>query len=106
MLGFLTDYGPHTEHVGALHAVAAAIAPSAARIDLAHDAASRGQRVDCPLLVLWGAQGFCHRHYDVLNVWRDYARDARGEAVDCGHFLPEERPAEVLAALLPFLHGA
>ncbi len=37
MLGFLTDYGPQTEHVGALHAVAAAIAPGAARIDLAHD---------------------------------------------------------------------
>lgn len=37
MFGFLTDYGPQTEHVGALHAVAAAIAPGAARIDLAHD---------------------------------------------------------------------
>ena len=37
VLGFLTDYGPHTEHVGALHAVAAAIAPEVGRIDLAHD---------------------------------------------------------------------
>ena len=36
-LGFLTDYGPGTEHVGALHAVASAIAPASARIDLAHD---------------------------------------------------------------------
>lgn len=36
-LGFLTDYGPHTEHVGALHAVAATIAPGSDRIDLAHD---------------------------------------------------------------------
>lgn len=36
-LGFLTDYGPHTEHVGALHAVAATIAPESDRIDLAHD---------------------------------------------------------------------
>ncbi len=36
-LGFLTDYGPGTEHVGALHAVAAAIVPASARIDLAHD---------------------------------------------------------------------
>ena len=26
-LGFLTDYGPQTEHVGALHAVAATMAP-------------------------------------------------------------------------------
>jgi len=36
-LGFLTDYGAGTEHVGALHAVAAAIAPQSDRVDLAHD---------------------------------------------------------------------
>jgi len=36
-LGFVTDYGPHTEHVGALHAVAATLAPQVSRIDLAHD---------------------------------------------------------------------
>jgi len=36
-LGFLTDYGPGTEHVGALHAVAATIAPGSDRVDLAHD---------------------------------------------------------------------
>lgn len=36
-VGFLTDYGPGTEHVGALHAVVASIAPASARIDLAHD---------------------------------------------------------------------
>jgi S-adenosyl-L-methionine hydrolase (adenosine-forming) len=36
-LGFLTDYGPGTEHVGALHAVAATIAPLSDRVDLAHD---------------------------------------------------------------------
>ena len=36
-IGFLTDYGPHSEHVGALHAVVAAMAPGADRIDLAHD---------------------------------------------------------------------
>ena len=36
-IGFLTDYGPQTEHVGALHAVVASIAPASARVDLAHD---------------------------------------------------------------------
>ena len=33
----LTDYGPGTEHVGALHAVIATACPAADRIDLAHD---------------------------------------------------------------------
>ncbi len=36
-LAFLTDYGLGTEHVGALHAVAATIAPGSPRIDPAHD---------------------------------------------------------------------
>ncbi len=36
-LGFLTDYGPQSEYVGALHAVAATIAPGSGRIDLAHE---------------------------------------------------------------------
>jgi S-adenosyl-L-methionine hydrolase (adenosine-forming) len=37
IITLLTDYGPATEHVGALHAVLAASAPNADRIDLAHD---------------------------------------------------------------------
>lgn len=37
LVTLLTDYGPGTEHVGALHAVIAARCPAADRIDLAHD---------------------------------------------------------------------
>ena len=33
----LTDYGPHSEHVGALHAVLVARCPGLERVDLAHD---------------------------------------------------------------------
>lgn len=73
-----------------------------ASIDLADDAASRAQRVECPLLVLWGAKGFVNRHYQVLDIWRDYATDVRGEALDCGHFLPEEQPTAVVERLLAF----
>lgn len=37
LAAFLTDYGPASEHVGALHAVLARDAPGVERIDLAHD---------------------------------------------------------------------
>jgi S-adenosylmethionine hydrolase len=37
LAAFLTDYGPASEHVGALHAVLARKAPGVDRIDLAHD---------------------------------------------------------------------
>jgi haloacetate dehalogenase len=75
---------------------------AAATIDLQHDEQDRGRKIQCPLLVLWGNQGFVHRTYDVLEVWRDYAQQVEGRALDCGHFLPEEAPEQVAGALLDF----
>jgi haloacetate dehalogenase len=78
---------------------------SAASIDLAHDdeTFAAGQRLRCPVLVLWGAQAFVGREYEPLSVWREYATDVRGEALPTGHFLPEEAPDLVTAALRDFL---
>ena len=76
---------------------------AAAGIDLAHDRADAGRRVGMPLLVLWGARGFVGRNYDVLALWREKAVDVRGAAIDCGHFLPEEAPAEVANYLRVFI---
>ena len=77
---------------------------AAAGIDLVHDRAdrARGAKVACPLLVLWGARGFVARCYDVLGVWRDYAAQVEGKALDSGHFLPEEAPEAVAAELEHF----
>jgi haloacetate dehalogenase len=75
-----------------------------ASLDCAHDAAdlASGHRIACPLLVLWGERGLVGRAYDVVAAWREYASDVRGHAVPGGHFLPEEAPAETLAALQDF----
>jgi haloacetate dehalogenase len=76
---------------------------AAAGIDLRHDEADAESRIACPLLVLWGANGFVGRNYDVLDLWRQKAADVRGAGLNCGHFLPEEEPAEVAAQLLRFM---
>jgi len=78
---------------------------SAASIDLAHDdeTFAAGQKVECPVLVLWGTQGFVGRGYEPLSVWQEYATDVRGEALPTGHFLPEEAPDLVGATLRDFL---
>ncbi len=78
---------------------------SAASIDLVHDdeTFADGQRIGCPVLVLWGAQAFVGREYEPLSVWREYAGDVRGQALPTGHFLPEEAPNLVIAALRDFL---
>jgi haloacetate dehalogenase len=74
-----------------------------ATIDLEHDEADLDQRIQCPLLVLWGEQGFVGQQYDIMELWRQRAVDVRGEALDCGHFVVEEAPRETLKAISAFL---
>jgi haloacetate dehalogenase len=73
-----------------------------ATIDLSHDAADAERRLTCPLLVLWSAKGI-GATYDVARIWSDRAAKLRGRALDCGHFLAEEQPAETTAELMSFL---
>ena len=77
---------------------------AAAGIDLSHDAQDGDRRIECPVQVLWGEKGFVGRNYDVLDLWRDKARQVEGQGLPCGHFLPEEAPSEVADALLGFIH--
>jgi len=72
-------------------------------LDADEASAAAGERLRMPLLVLWGAAGLPSR-LPVLDIWRDYATDVRGQEIaECGHFLPEERPTEVADHLLRFL---
>lgn len=81
---------------------------AAASIDLEHDRADReaGRRVRCPVLALWGGRATMGRLFDVPACWREVCDgEVAGHALDCGHFLAEEKPAELLAALDGFLEG-
>ncbi len=63
-----------------------------------------GKKIACPVQVLWGAKGALAAWYDTLGIWRDWADNVTGRALDCGHFIPEEQPAVTLEALRGF-HG-
>lgn len=82
-----------------------------ATADLEADTADRGvRRIGCPVLTLWGDNPRSEdprpeRGWDFVAIWREWAPDARGQSLRCGHFLPEEAPGEMLAALGPFLAG-
>ncbi len=77
-----------------------------ATYDNALDESERGKRkITAPLLVLWGGRNKLGVWYDVLDVWRDWAEDVRGRALDCGHYLPEEKPDETYAELRQFFVG-
>ena len=75
---------------------------AAASIDLTHDRED-ARKITAPLLALWGAKGVVGELFDVLACWREVAENVQGHALDCGHAIQEERPAEVLDALTEFL---
>ena len=80
-----------------------------ATVDREDDDADRraGRRITCPLLALWAAGGALPRLYgDVLDVWRPWAADVRGSGVDASHFLAEDQPDVVAAALDELLDRA
>jgi hypothetical protein len=54
------------------------------------------------LLELWSERGI-GSSYDVLPIWREEAETVHGRALECGHFLAEEQPAETTDELVAFL---
>jgi len=75
-----------------------------AGLDVEHDLADKNhrRRIACPLLALWGGRWYLEDWYDVLAIWREWADDVSGRAVDAGHYLAEERPDDVLDELRAF----
>jgi haloacetate dehalogenase len=77
-----------------------------ATIDYQLDEADRGvKRIQCPVLVLWSPEGYLPKWYDVLSIWRDWANDVRGEAIDGSHYLAEENPEATYRALYGFFRS-
>jgi len=75
---------------------------AAATIDLEHDEADLASKIDCPVLVLWGANGVIERCFDALAEWRERATDVRGHSLPGGHYLAEELPDETAAEFEAF----
>lgn len=72
---------------------------AAATIDLVHDRESRaaGNKVQCPMLVLWGSKGKIGEWYEPLPLWRQYCSNSvQGGPTKAGHYIAEEAPGETL----------
>ncbi|HWG81220.1 MAG TPA: alpha/beta hydrolase [Stellaceae bacterium] len=98
-----------TDYLGQFHDPAVIAATCAdyragASTDRADDAEdrARGRKIACPVLALWGRR---YLKSSPLPAWRKWADDVRETALDCGHFIVEEKPEEAAAALLSFLGG-
>lgn len=76
--------------------------------DLANDEADRaaGKTIACPLLALWGGVGIANETGGPLEIWRQWAPQAKGKPIDSGHFLAEENPHGTATAMLDFFTAA
>jgi haloacetate dehalogenase len=77
-------------------------------IDREHEEADRaaGRVVQCPTLVLWSSRDDLEDLYgDPVAIWRAWAPDVRGHAIESGHHMAEENPADLADALARFFAG-
>ena len=67
--------------------------------DVEHDEADRGnKRIACPVVASW-------ERFDVLDIESSWAYDIRGNGLDCGHYVVEEKPNDAHAELEAFFIG-
>ena len=79
---------------------------AAATIDLKDDEITRklNIKIKMPTLVLWGKKGKIEQWYDPLLIWQKYCfQEVKGYAIDCGHYLAEEKPDTLINSINVFL---
>jgi len=82
---------------------------AAATIDVEHDRSDKevSKRIECPMLHLWAEGGpldtFYANNGGPLEIWRQWAPKAQGQAMKGGHFFPEENPEDTAALVKKFL---
>ena len=75
-----------------------------ANIDLIHHKEDFDKKIICPLQVLWGKTAMVEELYNPIKVWKEWANNVEGHSINCGHFLPEEKPLETYEAIINFLN--
>lgn len=82
---------------------------AAATIDVEHDRTDKeaSKQIHCPMLHLWARGGpldtFYTKDGGPLGIWRQWAPRVQGQAIDGGHFFPEENPGDTAILIKQFL---
>ena len=77
---------------------------ASATIDLKHDEQDAENKIQAPLLAIWGDQSVVGNLYDVHVTWQEKANNVEGHALPCGHAIPEECPEALADLLIDFLN--
>jgi haloacetate dehalogenase len=64
---------------------------------------AEGLHMQCPLRVFWGAHGVIEKCFDAVKEWSKVSvSKVEGRSFDSGHYIPEERPEELLENIVHF----
>jgi haloacetate dehalogenase len=75
---------------------------AAIAVDLAHDSLDIAQKLQCPTLALWGADGAMAKLFDMEAEWRKRATMLTVASLPGGHFFIDQRPSETATELIKF----
>jgi haloacetate dehalogenase len=63
----------------------------------------QGRKIQCPITILWGKKGLIEKKYDAIAEWKKVSDSSvEGEAVACGHYIPEEAPDVLMEQINKF----
>ena len=71
-------------------------------VDLPLDTSDLNRTVDCPALVLYGADGAMAKAMDVGATWADRLSNMKSAAISGGHFFPDQSPKATAQAIASF----
>jgi len=75
-------------------------------IDIDRKDRDDGRHIACPLLCLWVEHGFAAQFGDPIEIWKRWASDVKGQSIGGGHFMMEESPEVIAAAIESFVEEA
>lgn len=74
-------------------------------IDQQHDAIDmqRGNKIDCPTLIMWGENGIVGKHFNMEKLYTKWCSQPEFVSIQSGHFMPDEAPEATYKAIANFL---
>jgi haloacetate dehalogenase len=80
-------------------------AASTIDLDEQRDDIKNGRKIQCPTRVLWGSKGLIGKKYDAVAEWKKVcSSEVSGEALESGHYIPEEAPEALLEQIKSFFN--
>lgn len=76
---------------------------AALQVDFALDQTDLERTVDCPALILYGADGAMAKAYDVPGTWAARCPNMQAAGIPGGHFFPDTAPQETAQTVFRFL---